>query len=97
MADLESLKTKRDQLNARIQKQEALIRSAKTKEDNRVKVLVGAAVLEQIKRSGGDTSDLLRTLGEFLSRTGERLAVLGVEEKGKALDGSEAFKLLTTP
>jgi hypothetical protein len=92
MADLDTLKARRDQLNARIQKGEALIRSAATKADNRVKVLVGAAVLEQIKRSGGDTSDLLRTLGAFLSRPGERSAVLGEDEKG-----SEALKRLTTP
>ncbi len=47
MADLEALKLKRDQLNARIQQAEARQRATAKKADDRVKVLVGAAVLHQ--------------------------------------------------
>jgi outer membrane scaffolding protein for murein synthesis (MipA/OmpV family) len=91
MADLDDLKKKRDQLIARIQKAEALQRVNTKKADDRIKVLVGAAVLEQIQRTGPDKMPaLLKLLDSFLIRPTERTAVLG--EDGQ---GSESFKRLT--
>lgn len=92
MADLEALKLKRDQLNARIQQAEARQRTTLKKEDDRVKVLVGAAVLHQQTQSTEKRLALLSLLDGFLVRPAERLAVLG--EDGQ---GSEAFKRLTAP
>lgn len=86
MADLEALKLKRDQLTARIQKAEALHRASETKADNRVKVLVGAAILEQCRAGQYDTGALLAIMQSFLARPSERAAVLG--SKG---EGSEAL------
>lgn len=90
MSDIEALKQKRDQLNARIQQAEARQRAAIKKEDDRVKVLVGAAVLHQQTQKPGALPALLSLLDGFLVRPRERLAVLG--EDGK---GSEALKRLT--
>ncbi len=93
MANLEEMKRKRDQLNARIQAAEARLKTAQKKEDDRVKVLVGAALLDQLKRNGTipacDMHNLLSLLDDFLSRPGDRLAVLG--EDG---DGSQALHRL---
>lgn len=90
MSDLEALKQKRDQLNARIQQAEARQRASIKKEDDRVKVLVGAAVLHQQTQTQGKLPALLSLLDGFLERPRERLAVLG--EDGQ---GSEALKRLT--
>lgn len=88
MADLEELRRKRDQLTARIQAAEARLRAGQKKEDDRVKVLVGAALLDQLKRQGKtkalDLPGLLALLDGFLTRPGERQAVLGEDGKGSA-------------
>ena len=68
MADLEALKLKRDQLNARIQQAEARQRATAKKADDRVKVLVGAAVLNQQTRTPEKLPALLSLLDSFLSR-----------------------------
>jgi len=91
---IEELKVKRDQLNARIQKAEARAKATEKKADDRVKVLVGAAILNAIK-SGQAVSvqgreDLVQMMQEFLTRTSERDAVLG--EDG---NGSDALRRLT--
>lgn len=86
MADLEELKRKRDQLTARIQAAEARQRAGQKKEDDRVKVLVGAALLDHLKRHGTipacDLSRLLSLLDGFLARPRERVAVLGLNGSG---------------
>lgn len=89
MANLEALKLKRDQLTARIQKAENLARANNSKEENRVKILVGAAVLHNLKKNPAELKELLADLDGFLLRDSERLAVLG--EDGK---GSDALKRL---
>lgn len=89
MADLEELKRKRDQLTARIQQAEARQKASAKKAEDRIKVLVGAAVLHQHKQSPEKQAGLLALLDSFLVRPGERLAVLG--ENGQ---GSDAFKSL---
>ena len=89
MADLDDLKRKRDQLTAKIQQAEARQRATAKKAEDRVKVLVGAAVLHQQTQSTEKRAALLALLNSFLTRPAERLAVLG--EDGQ---GSEAFKRL---
>jgi len=79
---LEELKRKRDQLNARIQQQEARMKAGQKKADDRVKVLVGAAILEQIKQGRMPLDQLLKIMGGFLERTAERQAVLGDDGHG---------------
>ncbi len=91
MADLEALKLKRDQLNARIQQAEARQRATAKKADDRVKVLIGAAFLNEASHGRFQSSDLLGVMNQFLARPAERLAVLG--EDGQ---GSEAFKRLVS-
>ena len=91
MADLDDLKRKRDQLTAKIQKAEARQRATAKKADDRVKVLVGAAVLHQQTQSTDKRDALLTLLDCFLTRPAERLAVLGKDGQG-----SEAFKRLVS-
>lgn len=56
------------------------------KEDDRVKVLVGAAVLNSIQRGHPlelkDRAAVLALMSDFLSRPAERLAVLGEDGRG---------------
>lgn len=79
---LEELKRKRDQLNARIQAQEARLRAGQKKAEDRVKVLVGAAILEQVRANQFQLVDLLGVMDRFLARPAERLAVLGEDGQG---------------
>jgi large subunit ribosomal protein L7/L12 len=81
---LEELKRKRDQLNARIQQQEARLRAGQKKAEDRVKVLVGAAILEQVRANQFQLVDLLGVMDRFLARPAERLAVLGEDGRGSA-------------
>ena len=90
MADLDDLKRKRDQLTAKIQQAEARQKATAKKAEDRVKVLVGAAVLHQQTQSTEKRAALLSLLDGFLTRPSERLAVLG--EDGQ---GSKALKKLT--
>lgn len=90
MATLDDLKQKRDQLTARIQQVEARERAQQKKADDKVKVLVGAAILEEVKAGRFQLQDLLGVMDGFLSRQYERKAVLG--EDGK---GSEVLHRLT--
>ncbi|MGP5450887.1 hypothetical protein ACTXOX_24380 [Pseudomonas helleri] len=87
MADLDDLKRKRDQLTAKIQQAEARQRATAKKAEDRVKILVGAAVLNQHTQSTDKHAALLTLLDSFLTRPAERLAVLG--EDGQ---GSDALK-----
>lgn len=89
MADLDELKRKRDQLTARIQQAEARQKASAKKADDRVKVLVGAAMLSRVSNDPSRQNELLAMMNAFLSRPGERTAVLGDDGKG-----SDAFKRL---
>lgn len=81
---------------AQLLEQHLMLKSAavRKKEDDRVKVLLGAAVLNSIQRGHPldlkNRAALLALLDDFLSRPAERLAVLG--EDGK---GSDALRRLT--
>lgn len=79
---LDELKRKRDQLSKRIQQQEARLRAGQKKSEDRVKVLVGAAILEQVRANQFQLIDLLGVLDGFLVRPTERLAVLGEDGQG---------------
>lgn len=81
-ANLDDLKRKRDQLNARIQQAEARMRAGQKKAEDRVKVLVGAAILEEVKAGRFQLIDLLGVLDKFLARPAERTAVLGDHRQG---------------
>jgi len=89
MTNLEALKLKQKRLNARIQKAEAQLRTMQTKADNRVKILVGAAVLNNCKQGEIAPSVLIQMMQRFLERPTERIAVLGDDGHG-----SEALKRL---
>ena len=93
MATVEELKKKRDQISARIQKAEALQRDNDSKAETKVKVLVGAAILNAIKNGSNSEKTmnwLLQNLQSFLTRDRDRAAVLGSDGTG-----SEAFKRLS--
>ena len=85
MADLDDLKRKRDQLTAKIQQAEARQRATTKKAEDRVKVLVGAAVLHQQAKSTDKHAALLTLLDSFLTRPAERLAVLGEDGQGSEI------------
>lgn len=89
MADLDELKRKRDQLTAKIQQAEARQKATAKKAEDRIKILVGAAVLHQQTQSTEKHAALLALMDGFLTRPAERLAVLG--EDGQ---GSEVFRQL---
>jgi len=79
------------QLTAKIQQAEVHQKATARKAEDRVKVLVGAAVLHQQTQSTEKRAALFSLLDGFLTRPAERLAVLG--EDGK---GSDSFKRLVT-
>lgn len=79
---IQSLKAKRDQITAQIQAAEARLKAGQKKADDRVKVLVGAAILEQVKRNQFQLDDLLGVMDGFLARHSEREAVLGKDGQG---------------
>lgn len=87
---IEKLKQQKAKIDRQIALAMAASRKSEKKADDRVKVLVGAALLDQIKRSGKGGEQLLARMGEFLARPNERAAVLGEDGKGSA-----AFRRLT--
>ncbi len=91
--NLEDMKKKREQLDARIAQAESRLRAQKSKEETTVKVLVGSAVLNAIKngnKSEATLNWLVGNLQSFLTRDRDRAAVLGSDGAG-----SEAFKRLS--
>ena len=63
-------------------------RKTKKRQDDRVKILVGAAVLYELQRGHAvdlsDTTALLKLMSDFLVRDQERDAVLGEDGRGSA-------------
>lgn len=91
--NLEDMKKKREQLDARIAQAEARLRAQTSKEETTVKVLVGAAILNHLKNAESSEKTriwLLKILGTFLTRDRDIRAVLG-----ENATGSDAFKRLT--
>ena len=74
---------------AQLLEQHLMLKSAavRKKEDDRVKVLLGAAVLHSTQQGhppdlSGGRAAILALMNDFLSRPAERLAVLGEDGKG---------------
>lgn len=85
-AHIRDLKARRDRLNARIAKAKSKARASKKIAGDRIKLLVGAAVLNAIKsgqpvavQGGGD---LVWLMQDYLKHASQRLAVLGLDGKG---------------
>ena len=90
---LEKLKQQKAKIDRQIALALAAERKSQKREDDRVKVLVGAMLLDQIKQQGEQGLEpLLARLDGFLARPGERAAVLGEDGKGSA-----ALRRLATP
>ena len=88
---LEKLKQQKAKIDRQIALAMAAERKSQKREDDRVKVLVGAMLLDQIKQQGGQGGEqLLARMGQFLARPTERAAILGEDCKGSA-----AFRRLT--
>lgn len=81
---LEELKKKRDQLNARIEQQEARLKQEHRKQDDNVKVLLGVTIAQMVRTNRMQLVDLLGVLDEHLERPRDRLAVLGEDGQGSA-------------
>ena len=63
--NIEDLKKKREQLDARIAQAEARLRAQTSKEETTVKVLVGAAVLNAVKNGSKSEATLNWLIGNL--------------------------------
>lgn len=79
---IEKLKQQKAKIDRQIALALAAERKSQKRDDDRVKVLVGAAILEQVKRNQFQLDDLLGVMDGFLARPGERKAVLGDDGRG---------------
>ena len=70
---IESLREKRDQLNARVQRESAKLRSAARKEDTRRKIIAGAIALEHAEHDPAFREALTRLLREHVKETDRKL------------------------
>lgn len=68
---VDTLKKKRDQLNARIQKLEAAEKARERKRETRRKILVGAYFLDQAKQEG-NLDTLYQTVLQSLKRESDK-------------------------
>lgn len=64
---LEELLKKREQLNAQIQKERNKLSSQQRKEDTRRKILLGALVMEMMKKGELDEKKIMKRLDGFLT------------------------------
>lgn len=92
MPNLEELKKRRDQLNAKIQAVEARKTAEERKLEARMKIIVGSAFLEKAKRKGDNGATLLRAIDDFLTRPIDRK--IFKDENGNP---TEIFLKLTEP
>ena len=68
---LDALKKKKEQLNAQIQKLEALEKSRERKRDARRKILIGAYFIDKAKQDG-TLFDLYKKLEDYLHRDSDK-------------------------
>jgi relaxasome subunit MobC len=80
MAKLEDLLEKRKKLDALIQQVRAKETAQKRKDENRRKILVGAAILEEVAAGSFPEEDLKKILDARLVRSGDR-ALFGLPIK----------------
>ncbi|MGK7938176.1 MAG: hypothetical protein AB4206_20620 [Xenococcaceae cyanobacterium] len=69
---LDELLKKREQLNAQIQKERNKQSQQQRKEDTRRKILLGALVMDLIKKGELDEKKIMKRLDEFLSKDLDR-------------------------
>ena len=69
---LEELLKKREQLNAQIQKERNKLSSQQRKEDTRRKILLGALVMEMIKKGELDKDNIYLKLDSYLTKDIDR-------------------------
>jgi len=86
---LEKLRAKREQLAARIRREEGRARSRERKEDTRRKILAGAAVLDEAEQRPEFNAMLVKLLGRFLLRPEDR-ALFGLVPAEKSEQASPA-------
>lgn len=70
-SQLDSLKKKKEQLNARIQKLKSLQKSRDRKRDTRRKILIGAYFMDKATEEGSLDS-LFQQLNSYLTRNSDR-------------------------
>lgn len=68
---LETLKMKREHLDARIQAEEARLKTSERKKDMRRKILVGSYYLDKAKKEG-TLEELKNNMQTFLTRTADK-------------------------
>ncbi|MFQ3617568.1 MAG: mobilization protein [Cyanobacteriota bacterium] len=73
MASLQALLEKRKKLEAQIQQARSKEAAQKRKEETRRKILVGAAILEEVTAGTFSESELRKILDARLVRSGDRL------------------------
>lgn len=82
---LETLKKKKEQLNAQIQKLESLQKSRERKRDTRRKILIGAYFIDKATEDGS-LNDLYQQLDGYLKRNSDRelfgLKHISIEQLG---------------
>ncbi len=69
---LDDLLKKREQLNAQIQRERNKHSQQKRKEDTRRKILLGALMMEMMKKGELDEKKIRKKLDGFLSKDGDR-------------------------
>ena len=79
---LETLKAKKEQIEARIKNLESKEKARAKKDDTRRKILIGAMVMEQMAKNADAKSKVLASLDGFLTRPLDR-KLFDMPEKGK--------------
>ena len=69
---LDDLIKKREQLNAQIRKEKNKLSQAERKQDTRRKILLGALMMEMMKKGELDEKKIMKRLDSFLSRDTDR-------------------------
>ena len=85
ISKIDTLKIKRERLQAQIQKLEASEKSRERKQDTRRKILVGSYFIDKAKEEGGIES-LYQLMGNYLKRESDKQLF---QEKIQALSLSE--------
>ena len=93
---METLKAKKEQIEARIKNLEAKERLKQKKQDTRRKILIGAMITEQMGKTEETKSKVMASLDGFLTRPMDR-ELFGLPEKGKVQKLNPERKTDETP
>lgn len=95
MADVEKLKEKKRQLDARIKKIESLEKTKKRKEDTRRKIIIGGALLALAARDPKSRKNIYQCLDDLVTNPKDR-ALIGLdvpqEQPSAAASAADPFK-----